>query len=111
MKSARAVAVRALIVGGGFVSANQEKPQLPKSQLPDLGRPTKVAEEQPPFNIAEFFAPKWSLDCDAPAASRGPSGTIKSTVDDKHAEGPSFEAATTAAGPGGPFTVKESIAL
>ena len=29
----------------------QDKPQLPKSQMPDLGRPTRPNDEQPLFNL------------------------------------------------------------
>src|SRR5262245_57420037 len=92
------------------VAAQQDKPQLPKSQVPDLGRPTRVTDEQPPFNFADYFVGRWTFSWDVPEGVLGPSGTIKGTVEDRHTDGPFFEATTTAAGPAGAFTIKESIA-
>ena len=40
----------------------------------------------------------------------GPSGTITCSIIYKKVEGPFYEATTTASGPGGPMTIKESIA-
>ena len=110
MKGLRFVAVAALCAAGSFVTAQQDKPQLPKSQVPDLGRPTRVTDEQPPFNFAEYFVGKWTFEWDVPEGPLGASGTIKGTVTYKHVDGPFFEASTTATAPGGPFSVKESIA-
>src|SRR4051812_7120870 len=90
--------------------AAQDKPQLPKSQLPDLGRPTRPTDEQPPFNFGEYFPGKWNFEWDAPEGALGPSGTIRGSIVYRHVDGPFFEATTTATGPGGPFTIKESIA-
>ena len=92
------------------VAAQQDKPQLPKSQVPDLGRPTRVTDEQPPFNFAEYFVGKWTFEWDVPDGPLGPSGTVKGSVVYRHVDGPFFEATTTAAGPGGAVTIKESIA-
>jgi hypothetical protein len=36
-----------LLVSAG--RTQDQKPQLPKGQMPDLGRPTKVGDELPPF--------------------------------------------------------------
>src|SRR5262245_43833094 len=92
------------------LAAQQEKPQLPKSQLPDLGRPTRVTDEQPSFNFGEYFVGKWTFEWDVPEGPLGPSGTIKGTVTYKHLDGPFFEASMSAVAPSGPFSVKESIA-
>jgi hypothetical protein len=92
------------------LGAGQDKPQLPKSQVPDLGRPTRVTDEQPPFNFGEYFVGKWAFEWEVPDGPLGPSGTIKGTVVYRHVDGPFFEATTTAAGPAGALTVKESIA-
>ena len=94
-----------------LVLAQQDKPQLPKSQLPDLGRPTQPAmDEQPLFNFEEDFPGKWTFEWDAPEGVLGPAGTIKGAVVYKQVDGPFFTAETTATGPGGAFTVKETIA-
>jgi hypothetical protein len=87
-----------------------DKPQLPKSQIPDLGRPTRVTDEQPPFNFEEYFVGKWTFEWDVPDGVLGPAGTIKGAVVYRHIEGPFFESTTTATGPAGPMTVKETIA-
>ena len=34
-------------------AASAQQPQLPKSQMPDLGRPTRPNDEQPLFNFDE----------------------------------------------------------
>jgi hypothetical protein len=105
------VCAAVLVAGTALLSAQPpEKVQLPKSQLPDLGRPTRVTDEQPPFNFAEYFVGKWTFEWDMPDGPLGPSGTIKGTIVYKHLDGPFFEASTSAAGPAGPFGVKESIA-
>lgn len=91
------------------IAAQQDKPQLPKSQLPDLGRPTRPSDEQPPLIFEDYFVGKWSFTWDVPEGVLGPSGTIKGTVVYKHVEGPFFTAETTATGPAGAFTAKESI--
>lgn len=114
MRMMRLLAVIVLAVAPTFAAPQdkpqQDKPQLPKSQLPDLGRPTRVTDEQPPFNFAEYFVGKWNFEWDVPEGALGPSGTIKGSIVFKHVEGPFFDATTTASGPGGSFTVKESIA-
>src|SRR5262249_23921129 len=56
MKSSmRALAV---LVALQTIAAAQDKPQLPKSQMPDLGRPTRPNDEQPLFNFDGDFLGK-----------------------------------------------------
>jgi len=110
-----ALAAAALLAPGAAAqprtqAQTQDKPQLPKSQMPDLGRPTRPNDEQPLFNFDEYFLGKWTFEWDVPEGILGPSGTIKGTVTYKRIDGPFFQAETTATGPGGPFTVKETIA-
>jgi hypothetical protein len=92
------------------LSAQQDKPQLPKSQVPDLGRPTKVTDEQPLFSFDEYFLGKWTFEWEVPDGVLGPSGTIKGSTVYKRIDGPFFEATTAASGPGGALTIKETIA-
>ena len=92
------------------LSAQQDKPQLPKSQVPDLGRPTKVTDEQPLFNFEEYFVGKWTFEWEVPDGILGPAGTIKGSIVYKHIDGPFYEATTTATALGGALTIKESIA-
>jgi hypothetical protein len=100
---------------GLAVSARQpppapDKPQLPKSQIPDLGRPTKVTDEVPLFNFDDYFIGKWNFEWDVPEGVLGPAGTIKGSITYKHVDGPFYEAMTNATASGGAFTVKETIA-
>jgi len=100
----------AAVVLAASLSAQQEKPQLPKSQVPDLGRPTKVTDEQPPFDFDLYFAGKWTFEWEVPEGVLGPAGTVKGSTIYKHVDGPFFEATTTATGPSGALTIKEMIA-
>ena len=96
-----AAAVVSAVVSIAPLAAQQAKPPLPKSQVPDLGRPTKVTDEQPPFSFDEYFPGKWTFEWDVPEGVLGPSGTIKGTIVYKHLDGPFYQAETTATGPGG----------
>src|SRR5262245_5232485 len=87
-----------------------DKPQLPKSQMPDLGRPTRPNDEQPLFNFDEYFPGTWKFEWDVPEGVLGASGTITGTITYKKIDAAFFEAETKAIGPGGPFTMKETIA-
>jgi hypothetical protein len=102
-----------------LLSANQSQPpqpaqpanpQLPRSQVPDLGRPTKMGDEMTAFNFDDYFIGKWTFDWDVPEGVLGPAGTLTGSVVYRAIEGPFFEALTTGKGPGGTFTVKELIA-
>jgi hypothetical protein len=100
-------------VAPGLAAESQEKPSnssCPTARVPDLGRPTKVTDEQPLFNFGEYFVGKWMFEREVPERIFGPSGTIKGSIVYKQIEGPFFEAVTTATGPSGPFIVKETIA-
>ena len=103
-------ALAASAVSLSLAAAQQDKPQLPKSQMPDLSRPTRPNDEQPLFNFEEYFPGTWRFEWDVPEGVLGPSGTIKGTITYKRIDAQFFDAETTASGPGGAFTVKETIA-
>src|SRR5262249_39574466 len=88
----------------------QGKPQLPKSQMPDLGRPTKSDDAVPLFNFEQYFVGRWAFEWEVPDGIFGPAGSITGTTIYKHVDGPFFEAETNGKGPDGPFTIKEQIA-
>ena len=90
--------------------AQDQKPTLPKGQMPDLGRPTKVGDELPPFNFDAYFLGKWTFEWDVPEGPLGPSGRITGTTIYKPIDGKFYEASTEATGPGGAFTLHEVIA-
>src|SRR5947209_17314833 len=110
MKSPWTAALVGAAMSVSLPAAPQDKPQLPKSQMPDLGRPTRPNDEQPLFNFDDYFLGKWTFEWDVPEGILGPSGTIKGFVTYKRIDGPFFQGETTANGPGGAFTVKETIA-
>src|SRR5437763_15165809 len=88
--------------------AAQAPPQqpLPKGQMPDLGRPTKVGGELPTLNANEYFPGKWTFEWDVPEGPLGPSGTITGTTIYKTIEpGKFFEADTDQKGPSGAFKI------
>jgi len=89
--------------------AQQDKPPLPKSQMPDLGRPTRGDDAQPLFNFDDYFLGKWTFEWEVPDGVLGPAGTLKGSIVYKAIEGPFYDAVTTATGPSGAFTIKESI--
>jgi len=104
------VGAAAVALASALAAQQQDKPQLPKSQIPDLGRPTKVTDEQPLFSFEEYFPGKWNFEWDVPEGVLGPSGTVKGSIVYKKIEGPFFEATTTATAPSGALTIKELIA-
>jgi len=104
------VGAAAVALASTLAAQQQDKPQLPKSQIPDLGRPTKVTDEQPLFSFEEYFPGKWNFEWDVPEGVLGPSGTVKGSIVYKKIEGPFFEATTTATAPSGALTIKELIA-
>jgi len=88
-----------------------DKPQLPKGQMPQLGRPTKVGDELPLFDFDAYFAGTWTFEWDMPEGVLGESGKITGTTVYKVIEpGKIYRADTDATGPGGAFSVHEQIA-
>jgi len=102
-----AAIVVALVASG---RAQDQKPALPKGQMPDLGRPTKVGDELPPFNFDDYFPGTWTFEWDVPEGPLGPSGRITGTTVYKPLDGRFYDATTHATGPGGAFTVREIVA-
>jgi hypothetical protein len=103
-----ALAVVSLAAGG---RAQDQRPPLPKGQMPDLGRPTKLDDEQPPLNVDEYFTGTWRFEWDMPDGPLGESGRITGTTTYKVIDaGKFYQAETRASGPGGAFTVRELIA-
>jgi hypothetical protein len=90
--------------------AQNQQPTLPKGQMPDLGRPTKVGDELPAFNFDQYFLGTWTFEWDVPEGALGPSGRITGTTIYKPIDGRFYEANTDATGPGGSFKLHEVIA-
>jgi hypothetical protein len=100
----------AALVAAPSGQTQPDKPPLPKGQMPNLGRPTKVDDELPLFDFDAYFLGKWTFEWDAPEGPLGPSGRIAGTTIYKPVDGRFYEADTEAAGPGGAFKIHELIA-
>jgi hypothetical protein len=88
----------------------EPKPQLPKGQMPDLGRPTQSDDKLPPFNFDDYFIGKWTFEWDVPEGPLGPSGRITGTTVYAPVDGKFYEARTDATGAWGTFSLRETIA-
>jgi hypothetical protein len=98
------------IVLAARVAAWTPQQQMPKGQMPDLGRPTKPDDQAPPLNFDEYFPGKWNFEWDVPDGPLGPAGRITGTTTYKKVDGRFYQADTEASGPGGSFTLRELIA-
>ena len=88
-------------------------PQLPKGQMPELGRPTQTTDTVPLFNFDEYFVGgKWTFEWLVPESPLGPAGTITGTTSytATGGDGKFYQARTEATGPAGKFTITERIA-
>lgn len=83
--------------------------QLPKGQMPDLGRPTKPGDALPPFNADEYFPGRWHFEWDVPEGALGDSGRIEGTTTYKALGNGRFDVTTSATGAWGNFTVHEIL--
>jgi hypothetical protein len=84
---------------------------LPRGQMPELGRPTKVGDELPLLNFDGYFAGTWTFEWDMPDGPLGESGRVTGTTIYKIVEaGKVYTADTDAAGPDGAFKIHELIA-
>lgn len=88
----------------------QEKVQLPRGQMPDLGRPTRKDDQPPLFNFDEYFIGKWTFEWDVPEGPLGPAGHITGTTVYKPLDTHFYQATTEATGPAGPIKMTEIIA-
>lgn len=99
-----------LVSAAAGIVAQQPATQLPKSQLPELGRPTKDGDELPLFNFDDYFIGKWTFEWDVPEGVLGSAGRITGATIYRKVDGKFYEANTEATGPDGPFKMKELIA-
>jgi hypothetical protein len=107
------VTTLAVIALTATITAQQppDRTQLPRGQMPELGRPTKVGDELPLFNFDAYFPGTWTFEWDMPEGPLGPSGQVTGTTVYKViGAGKFYEADTSATGPGGAFKVHELIA-
>ena len=106
------LALAFLVAAATLPLAGQQppKPQLPKGQMPELGRPTQSDDPLPPFNFDDYFLGKWTFEWDVPEGPLGPSGRITGTTVYTAVDGRFYEAKTDATGAWGPFSMRELVA-
>ena len=94
-----------LLLASTFLSrAQSSPPQRPRSQMPDLGRPTTSKDQLPPFNFEHYFVGKWKFEWEMPDSPIGPGGLVTGTEIYKPGiDGRFFESEYEGKGPQGPF--------
>ena len=84
--------------------------QVPKGQMPSLGRPTETGDAVPLFDFDTYFLGKWTFEWSMPESALGPAGPYSGTTMVSKLEGRFYEAVSEGEGPAGPFKVREIIA-
>ncbi|MFA5908028.1 MAG: hypothetical protein WC815_04545 [Vicinamibacterales bacterium] len=84
--------------------------QVPKGQMPTLGRPTESGDQVPLLDFDAYFLGKWTFEWSMPETALGPAGDYTGTTVYTKIDGRFYEAVTEGQGPAGPFTVREVIA-
>ena len=84
--------------------------QVPKGQMPSLGRPTETGDTVPLFDFDSYFLGKWSFEWTMPESALGPAGPYSGTTTVSKLDGRFYEALSEGEGPAGPFKVREIIA-
>ena len=86
-----------------------EAQQVPKGQMPTLGRPTQSDDQVPLLDFEGYFVGKWTFEWSMPETVLGPAGDYTGTTTYTKLSDTAYEAVTDGLGPAGPFTVRESI--
>jgi hypothetical protein len=106
-----AVLALAATIVATITAQQPDKPALPKGQMPELGRPTKVGDELPLLNFDGYFTGKWTFEWDMPEGPLGESGRVTGTTTYAVVEaGKFYTADSEVSGAGGAFKIHELIA-
>ncbi len=98
------------VAGVAAVPQERDKPDLPKGQIPDFGRPTEKGDPVPFFDYELYFPGTWLFQWRVPDSPLGSPGTIKGTeVFEPSDDGRFYKSTIEAVGPDGPFTVVSTI--
>jgi hypothetical protein len=81
--------------------------QVPKGQMPALGRPTETGDVVPTLDFDEYFLGKWTFEWTMPDSQLGPGGDVTGTTIVRKLDGQFYEALSEGKGPGGPFKATE----
>ena len=84
--------------------------EVPKGQMPSLGRPTETGDAVPLFDFDTYFIGKWNFEWSMPETVLGPAGPYSGTTTVRKLEGRFYEALSEGEGPAGKFTIREVIA-
>ena len=100
----------ALTSEAAMETGEQPDRQLPKGQMPDLGRPTKPDDPLPIFNFEKYFPGTWQFEWDVPESPLGPAGRLTGTEIYKPGiDGRYYESDIEATGPGGSYKAHSVI--
>ena len=102
---------RLCLVSGVLLSATVDAQQVPKGQMPSLGRPTESGDQVPLFDFDSYFLGKWTFEWSMPESPLGPAGPYTGTTVYTKLDGRFYEAITEGEGPSGAFKVREVIAF
>src|SRR5262245_23542438 len=98
------------VTAAGAIGADAAETQKPRSQMPDLGRPTQPDDPLPTLDFARYFSGRWAFEWDMPDSPFGSAGrytgveTYSAGVDGRF-----LETEYAGEGPDGKFTGKASI--
>jgi hypothetical protein len=84
--------------------------QVPKGQMPVLGRPTEGTDTVPLFDFDTYFLGKWTFEWSMPESPLGPAGPYTGTTVISKVDGRFYEAVTEGEGPSGAFKARELLA-
>jgi hypothetical protein len=84
--------------------------QVPKGQMPILGRATDSNDPVPLFDFDAYFLGKWTFEWSMPESPLGPAGPYSGTTTVSKVNDTFYEALTDGEGPNGPFKIREVIA-
>ncbi|MEO7157885.1 MAG: hypothetical protein ABI039_10005 [Vicinamibacterales bacterium] len=84
--------------------------QVPKGQMPILGRATESTDAVPLFDFETYFLGKWTFEWSMPESPLGPAGPYTGTTTIAKINETFYEALTEGDGPNGPFKIREVLA-
>ena len=101
----------ALLLGCSLAApAGAQAPQeLPKSQVPTLGRPTKPDDPAPLLDFWLYFKGAWNVTWDYPESPLGPADVLSGTTVYTQTSATTFEAVTKAEVTSGAVTITEAF--
>lgn len=84
--------------------------QVPKGQMPILGRATEGTDKVPLLDFEGYFVGKWTFEWSMPESPLGPAGPYSGTTTVSKIDDTFFQVLTEGEGPAGAFKTREVIA-